>query len=100
GGADEWQRHECEPDFRPGKILGGDGADLRPNGSAGMHDQCDQDIDIAFDRVTESAVAGGDDNLEKVGPNREMRRNSQEINHHGHADVTRASSEKTAEQSA
>ena len=50
--------------------------------------------------MTESAVAGGDNNLEKVGPNREMRWNSQEINHHGHADVTRASSEKTAEQSA
>jgi len=76
------------------KILSGDCADLRPNSGAGMHHQCNHDINVAFDRVTESAVAGRDDDLEKVGPDRQMRWNSKDVNHHRHPDVTRASPRK------
>ena len=35
--------------FGPGKILGRDRADLRADRRAGVHDQRDQNIDIAFD---------------------------------------------------
>ena len=51
-------------------------------------------------RVAESSVAGRDDDLEKIGADREMRRNSENVNQHRHADVAGAAAEKSAEQSA
>src|SRR5437899_7735645 len=50
GGADQWQGHEGETDFRAGKILGRNCADLRANGGPGVHNKGDQNVDIAFDR--------------------------------------------------
>ena len=67
GCADEGQRDESEANFRTGKILGADGADLRADGCTGVHDQCDQDIHIAFYCVAKGSVTGRDDDLEQVG---------------------------------
>jgi hypothetical protein len=38
--------------------IGGDGAELRADGSADIHDERNQNIDIAFDGVTKRSVAG------------------------------------------
>ncbi len=48
GCADQRQRDKSESDFRAGEILRCERADLCANGRAGVHDQRDQDIDIAF----------------------------------------------------
>ena len=58
GRADQWQRHEREPDFRAGKILSRNRADLRAYRSAGVHHERDQNINVAFDRVGKSSIAG------------------------------------------
>src|SRR5207237_7325468 len=50
--------------------------------------------------MAERAVARGDDDLEKIGPDCEMRWNSEDVNHHRHSDVTGATAEETAEQAA
>src|SRR5205085_8201683 len=47
GGADQRQWHESEPDLGTGEILGRDRADLRTNRGAGVHDERDQNIDVA-----------------------------------------------------
>ena len=86
--------------FGPAKYWVRDGADLRADRRAGVHDEGDQNIDIAFDGMTKSAVAGRDDDLKEIGPDREMGRNSENVNHHRHPDVARAAAEKSAEESA
>ncbi len=58
GRADQRERHEREPEFRAGKILSRNRADLRADRSAGVHDERDQDVDVAFDRVGKSPIAG------------------------------------------
>src|SRR5438270_9998415 len=100
GRADQWQRNKSEPDFWSREILGRDRADLRPDRRAGVHDQRDQNIDVAFDRVTERSVTGRDDDLEQVGAHGEVRRNSEHVDEHWHPDVAGAATEKTTEQTA
>jgi len=95
--ADQRQRNESEPNFRAGKILRRDGADLRADGSASVHNQRDQDVDVAFYCVAECAVAGGDDDFEKISADCEVRGNSQHVNHGRHPNVTCAAAEKAAE---
>jgi hypothetical protein len=97
GCANQWQRHESEPNFRASKILCRNGADLCANRCAGVHDQCDQNVHVAFYRVTECTVTGRDDDLKKIGPVCEMRRNSENVNHRRHPDVPGASAQKAAE---
>src|SRR3954463_12396531 len=58
GRADQRQRDKGEPDFGAGEILGRDRSDLRANRRSGMHDEGDQNIDVAFERVTERSIAG------------------------------------------
>src|SRR5437588_1619217 len=100
GRADQRQRDKSEPDFRSREILGRDRTDLRSDGRARMHDERDQNIDVAFDRVTERSVAGRDDDLEQVGAHGEVRRNSEHVDEHWHPDVAGAATEKTTEQTA
>ena len=56
--SDQRQRHESEPDFRAGKILGRYRADLRADDRTGLHDERDQNIHVALDRVRERSVTG------------------------------------------
>ena len=72
GYANQWQRNESEPNLWTGKILRRDSADLCTNGRASVHNQRNQDIHIAFNRVAECAVAGGDDDFEKISAYCEM----------------------------
>src|SRR5437879_11099186 len=58
GGADQRQGHESEPDFRAGEILRRNCADLRADGGPGVHNERDEDVDVAFDRVGEGSVTG------------------------------------------
>src|SRR5262250_1475358 len=58
GHSDQRQRHKSEPDFRAGKILGRYHADLCADDCAGVHNECDQNIDIALDCVSECSVTG------------------------------------------
>src|SRR6266481_4107432 len=67
GGADQWQRYEREADFGTGKILGRNRADLSADRRARVHDECDQNIDVAFDRVSKGPVAGGNDDFKQIG---------------------------------
>src|SRR5881394_4452450 len=60
---DQWKRNKGHADARPDKKLRAGGPDLRANGSAGVHDQRNQNIHIAFERVTDRAVAGRDNYL-------------------------------------
>lgn len=99
-GADQRQRHKGEPNFLAGKILGANGADLRADGRARVHDERDQNIDVAFDRMGERSVTGRDNDLEQIRPDREMGGNAEEINHRRHPNVTGAAAEKTAEHTA
>src|SRR5205085_6384020 len=98
-GADQRQRHKGEPDFRSRKILGRNRADLRADRRAGVHHERDQNIDVAFHGVSKSAVTCRDYNFEQIRADREVRRNSQNINHRRHSDVTGAAAEESAEQS-
>src|SRR6266436_7582486 len=50
-GADQRERHEGEPNFRTGEILRRNRADLRANGGPGVHNERDQNVDVAFDRM-------------------------------------------------
>src|SRR3954470_24676379 len=100
GGADERQRHKSEPDFWAREILGRNRADLRADGSPGVHDERDQNVDVASEGVAECSVAGRDDDLEKIGTHREMGWNTEDINQHRHADVARAATQKTTKQTA
>src|SRR6267143_5640208 len=88
GCADQRQWNESEPNFRAGKILRRDGADLRADGCASVHNQRDQDVDVAFYCVAECAVAGGDDDLEKISTYCKMSGNSQHVDHGWHSNVT------------
>ena len=56
--ADQRQRHEGEPNLRSGEILRSNRADLRADRCAGVHDERDQNIDVALDRVRQCSVAG------------------------------------------
>src|SRR5882724_94679 len=58
GGADQRQRNEGEPNFRTGEILRRNRADLRANGGPGVHNERDENVDVAFDRVAEGSIAG------------------------------------------
>ncbi len=100
GRADEWQWHKRHPNFRAGEILSGNGADLRADGRAGVHNERNQDVHVAFDCVGEGSITRRDNDLEKIGPDCEMRRDSQNVNHRRHPNVPGASAKKTAEQSA
>ena len=86
--------------FGPAKYWVDDRADLRADRRAGVHDERDQNIDVAFDRVRECSVARRDDDLEQIGADGEMCWNSQDVNHRRHADVAGAAAEKAAEKSA
>ena len=83
GRANQRQGNESQPNFRAGKILCRDGADLRADGCPGVHDQCNQNVHVSFYGVAKCAVAGGDDNFEKICSDCEMRGNSQHVNHGG-----------------
>ena len=100
GRADQRQWDESQPNLRTGEVLRGNSADLRANGRAGVHNQRDQNVHITFNRVAKCAVAGGDDNFEKISAHCEMRGNSQHVDHGRHANVTGAAAEKTTEYSA
>src|SRR5207248_4949514 len=65
-----------------------------------MHDKRDQDVHVALNRVAKSPVTSGNNDLKKIGADREMGWNSQDIDHRGHANVTGATPEKSAAQSA
>src|SRR5205085_10548596 len=65
-----------------------------------MHHQGNQYVHVAFDRVAKSAVAGGNDDLKKIGADREVGWYSEDINHRRHPDVTGAAAKKSAAQSA
>src|SRR4029077_15969329 len=94
------QWHEREPDFRAGEILRRNRADLRADGGPGVHNERDQNVDVAFDRMAEGSVAGGDNDLKQVGADREMGRNPNPVNHRRHPDVAGAAAQKSAEQAA
>src|SRR5439155_8564623 len=79
GHSDQWQRHKSEPDFRTGKILGSYHTYLRADDCAGVHNQGDQNIDVALDRVSERSVTGGDDDLKKVRSNSQVSGNGEDI---------------------
>src|SRR5882724_9090682 len=55
--ADQRQRNEGEPNFRAGEILRRNRADLRADGGPGVHNERDEDVDVAFDRMAEGSVA-------------------------------------------
>ena len=57
-GANQRQRHERQPNFWTRKILRGDGADLRANRRASVHDQRDQNVHITFHRMAKGSVTG------------------------------------------
>ena len=80
--------------------MGGNGTDLRTNGCPGMHNQGNQNIHVAFNGVAEGSVARRDDDLKQIGSDSEVCRNSQKINHRGHADITSAPAKKAAEETA
>src|SRR5207248_8903518 len=100
GCANQRQRHEGQANFRPSEILRRNRADLRANGRARVHDERDQNINVAFDGMSKRSVTGRDNDLEQVGADREMGWNSQNVNHRRHPDVTGAAAEKAAKQSA
>jgi hypothetical protein len=50
--------------------------------------------------MAQCAVTGRDDDLEQIGAHRQMGGNSEHIHHRWHPDVTGASAEKAAKQSA
>jgi hypothetical protein len=93
----ERERHKSQPDFRAREILGRDGSDLRADGRTGVHHERNHDIDIALDRVRKSPVASRDDDLKEIGSDREMRRDTEDVNHRRHAYVAGAATEKSAE---
>ena len=93
------KRHESQPDFRAGEILGSDRTDLRADGRAGMHDERNHDIDIALDRVRKRSVARRDNDFKEIGSDGKVRRDSQDINHRGHSDVAGAATEESAKNS-
>src|SRR5439155_20653010 len=66
GRADQWQGDKGEPDFWSGKILRSNRADLCADDCTGMHDQRDQNVDVAFDRMSDRSITGGNDDLEKI----------------------------------
>ena len=51
--ADQRQRNERQPDAGARKILRQRRADLRADGRAGVHDQRDQDVHVALQRMGE-----------------------------------------------
>jgi len=44
--ANQWERNKGEADFRASEILRRDRAQLRADGSAGVHDKRNQNIDV------------------------------------------------------
>src|SRR5437867_12049955 len=97
GRTDQWQRDKGETDFRAGKILCSDCTDLCADDCAGMHDQRDQNVDVAFDRMSNRSVTRGNDDFKKIRSDGEVRGDSEDVNHRGHPDVTSAAAKKTAE---
>ena len=96
GRADQWKRDESKANLGAGEILGRDCAKLCPDRSAGVHHQRNQNINIAFDGVGKGAVAGGDDDFEKIGADGKMGWNSEDIDHRGHTDVAGTAAKKSA----
>jgi len=56
-----------QPDTRAVEVFSQRRADLRPDGTARVHDQRDHNVHIAFNGMGERAVAGRDDDFKEVG---------------------------------
>ena len=98
--ADNRKWNKCHADAGAAKELSQRGPDLRADGRAGVHDERDKNIDVAFEGVGYGSVAGGNDNFEEIGANGDVCRNAQQVDETRHADVARAAAEETAEKSA
>ena len=58
GYADQRQRHKGEPDFRSSEILCCDYTDLRADDGAGVHDEGNEDVHVALNRMRKRSIAG------------------------------------------
>ena len=72
GDANQWHWDEEKADLRAGEVLGEDRADLGADGCAGVHDESDEDVDIAFEGMAESSVTRGDDNFKQIRAHGQM----------------------------
>ena len=99
-GSDEWQRNKGHADTQTHEILGQGRTDLSTDGRAGVHHQCDQDVDITFECVGHGAVTGRNHDFKKIGPDRDMRRDSEQVNETRHPDITGAATQKPTEKAA
>src|SRR5436190_13483626 len=99
GHSDQRQRHKSESNFRAGEILGSYYTDLRADDCPGVHNQCDQNIHVSLDRVSEGSVTGRDYDLKKVRSDSQMSGNAEHVNHRRHSDVACTAAEKPAEKS-
>ena len=50
-GPNQRKRNKKQPDLWSGKILSCDRANLGANGGAGVHNECNENIDVPFQRV-------------------------------------------------
>ena len=77
--------------------MSADRANLGANRRAGVHHQRDQDVDVALHRMRERAVAGGDDDLKEIGPDGQVRRDAEHVDHRRHPNVTGPAAKKPTE---
>src|SRR3989440_10888778 len=94
------QRDEGHAQPRAGEELSAGCADLRANRGAGVHHQGNQDIDVAFQCMTDGAVAGRNNDLKQIGSDGDVSRDPQKINEARHSDIARAAAQESAEKAA
>src|SRR6266571_1343863 len=96
---DERQRHKGQPNPRSHKMLGQGRPNLRADCGARMHDQSDHDIHVALEGMAQRSIAGGDHNFKKVCADSDVRGDTKYVNQRRHANVSRAASEESTEDS-
>ena len=81
--ADDWERYERETNSRPGEELSEGSADLSADGCAGMHDECYENIHIAFKGMCNRPISSGNDNFEKIGSDSDVGRDAKQVMRQG-----------------
>src|ERR1044071_571764 len=84
----ERQWNECHSYSWSAKELCCCSADLSANGRSSVHYQGNQNIHIPLESVRNSSITGRNNDLKQIGADRNMCRDSQQINQARHANVT------------
>ena len=97
--ANDREGYEGEANARSAEELSECGPDLRADSCSGMHDERYKNIHIALKGMCDSPIPSGNDDLEEIGSDGDVGRDTKQINEAGHANVACTATQEAAEKS-